>query len=305
MQAYFNLQYKMANRRLSDFGVYPVIGYLLLFCTFTGISIFLFQKTTFAPYILVLIALYFTSKLSEVKRNDFLQICFGENKYKKIRIIENLIVIAPFAIFLIYKMQIYPIAILGVISVLMALLNIKTTYNITIPTPFYKKPFEFTVGFRNTFYLFGIAYILTIIAIFVDNFNLSIFSLMLVFLTVLSYFTKPENEYFVWSYNLTPAKFLIEKIKTAGLFSTGLCAPIVLPLGICYFDFIGIIALCMLLGYLYLISLILAKYAAFPNEMDLAQGIILCIGLVFPPFLIIVIPFFTNQSVQKLKYILK
>ena len=307
MNEYFKLQFIMTKRTLSD-GSRPVIGYLLAFILllgFVGLSMLLFYKTTFAPYIYVLISIFFISNLSEIKRNDFLKICFRNEQYKIVRILENLIIALPFVIFLTYKQQFYPIILLIAIAVLTALLNFKTTYHITIPTPFYKKPFEFTVGFRNTFFLFFIAYGLSIIAITVDNFNLGVFSLMLIFLTIFCYYLKPENEYFVWSHSFTPVKFIVEKIKIAFLFSLYLCVPVLFLLSIFYFEHIGVLFLFTFLGYLYLTTVILVKYAAYPDEMNLIQAIIMTICLVFPPVLIAVIPFFANKSVRNLKAFLK
>ena len=303
MKEYFKLQYIMTKRKLSD-GSRPIVGYLLallIILVFIGLSmLLLYSKITFAPYIYVLVSLFLTSKLSEIKRNDFLKICFENKRYKTIRILENMIVTVPFVIFLIYKHQFYLTIILIAIAILIALLSFKATYNITIPTPFYKKPFEFTTGFRNTFFMFFIAYGLAIIAVVVDNFNLTVFSLMLIFFTILTYYLSPENEYFVWSYNITPSKFLIAKIKIAFLFSLYLCLPVLFLSGIFYFEHIGILLLCVLLGYLYLIALILAKYSAYPNEMDLVHTMIMTICLVFPPMLIVVIPFFADKSINKL-----
>ncbi len=176
MIAYFKLHCIMINRRLSGSG-HPVIGCLLLLLAllvFIGLSVVLFQRLSYASYIYIFVALYFVSKLSETKRNDFLKICFGNERYRKLRIVENLIVVLPFVAFLIYKQQFYPVIMLVVIAVLMSLIHFKATYSMTIPTPFYRKPFEFTVGFRNTFFMFFIAYGLTSIAIVVDNFNLGI-----------------------------------------------------------------------------------------------------------------------------------
>ena len=294
----------MFNRKLSEFGVHPLIAYFLLLLVFTGLSEFLFYFTPYAPYVYMLIALYFTSKLSEIKRNDFLKICFGNGLHRKIRIMENLTMILPFVIFLIYKQDFQSIIILMTIAVLTALFNFKTTCHIIIPTPFFKRPFEFTVGFRNTFFLFLIAYILTTVAIVVDNVNLGIFSSMLIFLTVLCFYLIPENEYFVWSYSCTPANFLIEKIKTAFIFTFCLCLPVLLLLGIFYVEYIGILLVCNLLGYAYLTCVILAKYAAYPGEIDLGQAILLGLTFIFPPLLIAVIPFFANQSANKLKHFL-
>ena len=298
----------MTKRKLSD-GSHPTVGYLLallILLVFIGLSmLLLYSKITFAPYIYVLVSLFFTSKLSEIKRNDFLKICFENKRYKKVRILENLIAALPFVIFLMYRQQLCLTIILAAITVLMALLSFNLTYNVTIPTPFYKKPFEFTTGFRNTFFMFIIAYGLAIIAVMVGNFNLGIFSFILIFLTILTYYLKPENEYFVWSFSLKPSRFLIEKIRTACLFSFYLCSPALILLGIFYFEHIGILLLCVLFGYLYMITLILAKYSAYPLEMDLMHTIIMTICFVFPPLLIVVIPFFAGKSINKLNEFLK
>ena len=297
----------MTKRKLSD-GSRPIIGYLLalfILLIFIGLSmLLLYSKLNYTPYLYVFASLFFTSKLSEIRRNDFLRICFGDERYRKIRILENLIVALPFVIFLIYKQHFYLTIIFAAITILIALFSFKATYNITIPTPFFQKPFEFTVGFRNTFFMFFVAYGLSIIAVIVDNFNLGVLALALIILTTLGYYLKPENEYFVWSYSCTPAQFLIAKIRTALLFSFCLYLPVLILLSVFYFDHIGALFACTFLGFLYLITLVLAKYSAYPEEMGIIQGIIFAIGL-FPPMLIVIIPLFANQSVIRLKNFLK
>jgi hypothetical protein len=305
LKEYFKLQLIMINRKLSDFAGHPVIGWFLSLLAFIGLSEFLFYKTASAPYAYILIVLYVTSRLSEIRRNDFLKICFGNTRYRIIRILENMITISPFVCFLFYKQRFYPIIILTAISVLTASLNFKTTHSITIPTPFYKKPFEFTAGFRNVFYLFFIPYGLAVIASTVDNFSLGIFSLLLIFFIILCFYIEPENEYFVWIYSLTPSKFLMEKIRTAFLFSFYLCLPVLFTLSIFYFENIGIILLFMLLGYLYITMIIMVKYAAWPKEMNIVHKLILLGVFIFPPMLVALIPFFIHQSVNKLREYLK
>jgi len=307
MKEYFKLQYAMTMRKLSD-GSRPIVGYFLalfMLFVFVGISILLFySKLTFALYIYAFVSLFFTLKLSEIRRNDFLKFCFGNEQYRKVRILENLIVALPFVIFLVYKQYFYLTIILVAITILIALLSFKATYNVTIPTPFFRKPFEFTVGFRNSFFMFFIAYGLAIISVKVDNFNLGVFALGLIFLTTLGYYLKPENEYYVWSYSRTPVKFLFTKIKTALLFSFCLCLPVLILLSIFYFEHIGVLLACTFLGFLYLTTVILAKYSAYPEEIGIVQAIFFTIGL-FPPMLIVIIPLFANQSVNKLKKFLK
>lgn len=291
----------MTNRRLKDFGLEPIFGYLLILASFIGLSLFLFYKTEFAQYIYILISLALTSKLSEIGRNDFLKLCFNGKHYKLVRIIENLTSSMPFLIFLIYKQIFIGSVILTVISLILGLSSFKTSLNFTIPTPFYKKPFEFTVGFRNTFFIFPIAYILTFISISVDNFNLGIFSLLLVFLIPLGFYTKPENEYFVWSFALTPKQFIIEKIKTALQFTSILSLPIILTLCFFYYKNIDVLITSYIIGCVFLITIISAKYSAYPNEMNLPEIIIIAISIFFPPLLLVFTPYFYIKATNKLQ----
>jgi len=301
MKEYLILQYKMTNRKLKDFGLNPILGYLLILTSFLVLSIYLFHKTEFAQYAYILISLALTAKLSEIGRNDFLKLCFNNTHYKLIRIAENFSVTLPFQFFLLYKQSFVGSVILVVLSLLLGLSSFKTSLNFTIPTPFNKKPFEFTVGFRNTFFIFPIAYILTFIAISVDNFNLGIFSLLLIFIVVIGFYPKPENEYFVWSFALTAKQFIIEKIKTALFYSTILCLPNVLTL--CFFYYTNIVSLLAfyVIGCVFLMTIIFAKYAAYPDEMNIPEGIIIAISVAFPPFLFVFAPYFYTKALKKLE----
>ena len=304
MKEYFQLQFRMTNRKLTDFGLNPIIGFCLLLVGFIGLSIYLFSKTEFAEYIYILIALSFVSKLSERKRNDFLKYCFKDTDYRKLRLTENSIVVLPFIAFLVYE-QLFPsVILLTILTLLMALINFNSTFNYTLPTPFYKKPFEFAVGFRSTFYLFLLAYFLTFVAVSVGNFNLGVFAILLVFLVSLSFYSKPENEYYVWTFIDTPKGFLIKKIKTGLVYSTILIIPILIVLGIFFLSETYTLLIFLLLGYVYLVTIILAKYSNYPNEMNLPQGILIGISLLFPPILIGIIPFFYLQSIKRLNDIL-
>jgi len=305
MKEYFELQYRMTNRRFKDAGFEPLLAYLILTVGFVGLSIYLFHKTEFAEYIFVLSALAFIGKLSETRRTEFLKICFGDTKLKKIRVTENLICSLPFLIFLLYKQLFLSALLLLVFAAILALLNFRTTLNFTIWTPFSKRPFEFTTGFRNTFYLFFAAYVLTVIAVTVNNFNLGVFAMLLVFATTLSYYSKPENEYYVWIHNLNAKKFLFSKIKTAMLFSASLALPIAITLAIFYPQNIGILILFFGVGWLLLIGVIVGKYAAYPDEMNIVQGILLALSMWFPPVLVVLIPYFFKKSENRLSRLLK
>lgn len=295
----------MTNRRFKDTGFEPLFAYLILTVGFVGLSIYLFHKTEFAEYIYVLSALTLIGKLSEIRRTEFLKICFGDTKLKKIRVSENLICSLPFLIFLLYKQLFLSALLLFVLTTILALVNFRTTLNFTLWTPFSQRPFEFITGFRNTFYLFFVAYALTVIAVSVNNFNLGVFAMLLVFATTLSYYTKPENEYYVWTYNVNSREFLFSKIKTAILFSTSLALPIAIVIATFYPQNIGILSLFFLVGWAFLISVIVSKYSAYPDEMNITQGILLALCIWFPPMLVVLIPYLFKKSENQLSSLLK
>lgn len=288
-----------------EFGLPLLIGYTLLPLVFILLSNYLFGKTEFSSYIYGILALSFVSKLNEPRRNDFLKSIFNKKKYQNLRIIENIIYCIPFTLFLVYKKLFIVSIILNLLVIIIALFNFRTNINVTIPTPFSKKPFEFVVGFRKTFYVFPIAYFLTYISISVENFNLGVFSILLIGITCFSYYSKIENEYFVWNFNLSSKEFLLGKTKTCLIYFTLLSLPVIIALSIVFFNEIDILIVFFLLCYAYLSTIIFAKYSAFPNEMNLSQGILIAISFMFPPMLLVIIPLFYSQSIKKLNTILE
>lgn len=295
----------MSNRKLREFGLPPFLAYTLLPICFVGLSIALFSEIEFAEYLYILASFGLLTKLTDKRRNEFLKSCFTQKDYIKLRLLENLIIILPFVLFLTYQKSIVFIPILMALATIFAFVNFNTSFNFTIPTPFYKKPFEFTVGFRNTFFIFPIAYFLTFISISVGNYSLGIFSMVLVFLVSLSYYSKLEKEYYIWSFNLSPKGFLVEKIKTGLLYTTLSSIPILIALAIYFTAELETLLTFLMLGYAYLIAIILAKYSVYPNEMNIPQGVLIAISLTFPPFLIGIVPYFYFQSNNRLNAILQ
>lgn len=304
LKAYFILQFHLLNRTLRDAGIRPWLAYLLLAVVFIGFSLYLFYKTEYAAYLYAIIALSIAAKLSEIRRNDFLKLCFGGAKLKQLRITENLILITPFLVFLLcYKAFLIALMLL-VLGVLLSVVNFRTTLNFVIPTPFYKRPFEFATGFRNTYYVIFAAYVLTIIAAVVSNFNLGIFALLLLFTVTLTYYIKPEHPYYVWIFGMNARTFLLEKIKTAVLYAGMLVLPIMLMLGIFFPQHIAILLAFCLLGFAYVACMIVSKYAAYPDELNITQGVLVALCIWLPPLLIIMIPYLFRKSQHRLTYLL-
>ena len=103
MKDYFELQLVMTNRKIKEAGVNPFIGYLLGLIAFILLSEYIFHKTEFAKYLVILVCLSFQFRLSEKSRVDFLLSTFGDKSKNRIRVLENLIVCIPFISILAYK----------------------------------------------------------------------------------------------------------------------------------------------------------------------------------------------------------
>ena len=225
--------------------------------------------------------------------------------YRKIRILENIIGSLPFTIYLVYKSEFIAAGILNILAIGISFFYFKTNTTLVIPTPFGKKPFEFTIGFRKTFYLFPVAYFLVYIAGTIGNFNLDIFALLLVAMLCLSYHYNTENEFYVWNYKLSAKSFIQEKTQICLLNFFLLSAPIILVLGIFFFQHLPIVLLFFILCYMYLVMLIFIKYASFPKQISIPEGLIFMLSLTFPPLLLVFLPFFYKKSITNLKPLLK
>jgi hypothetical protein len=277
----------MINRSFIEYGMPVILGYLILICAFIFGSKTLFEKVDYALYIYLLSYLILALNLSDITRNKFLKYCFKSSEYKTIRITENIIIALPFIGFIIYLKDFQFIPAFLIIGIILGFINMKSGYNVTIPTPFSKQPFEFTIGFRNTFYIFLISLFITFKAIEVSNLNLGIASIISIFVIVFSYYSIPEPSFFVWNYNLTPKMFLIQKIKTSIIYSSYLILPVTIVLGIYFYENLITILSFVFVGYVFLITIILAKYAAYPDKMNIIQGVLIAFSIYFPPMLVL------------------
>jgi hypothetical protein len=222
----------------------------------------------------------------------------------QIRILENTILCLPFVLLLLYKSCFLEASMLFLCSLLLSLFTLQSAFHFTIPTPFSKNPFEFSTGFRRSFFLFPIAYALTFMAIKVDNFNLGLFSMLLIFLVAMSYYPTPENEFFVWVHADSPKSFLKKKMTVALSYVMLLASPILISLLIFYPMEFEKTLLLLLIGILLLLTIILAKYTAYPTEMNFPEVIKITLCLFFPPLFVVMIPYLYFKAGANLKYIL-
>lgn len=303
LQQHFSLQYKLINRKLKDFGLEPVLAYIILPVIFILVSNFILEYSEHSKYLYTLLGILQTLKIGTTHRNNFLKYIYSKD-FLLIRSVENLVLALPFIIFLLYKRAFLMAGILLSLSVLLAIFNTTFKNKFTIPTPFFKKPFESIIGFRQTFFLFPIIYFITYQSITHHNFNLGVFCVFATFIITLFFYQKLEKVYYVWIFSLSPKQFLFKKVKTAIIQALVLVFPVVIALSISFPTKIVILLLTVLLSILYLISFVIAKYTRFPLQANITQSIILILCFNFPPALLIVIPYFYKQSVNRISTVL-
>ncbi len=125
------------------------------------------------------------------------------------------------------------------------------------------------------------------------------------FLLSMSFYAMPEDELFVWINVNSPKVFLLKKISTAIFCASLLTAPALIALLIAFPQFYLAAVFIFIAGYIILITMILAKYAAFPKEINLPQALILGFSFMFPPLLIYTIPKFYNKACKQLQPLLE
>lgn len=304
MKEYFGLQFKMLNRQLTEWGIEPVIGFVVGFLAFIGISMKIFEQTQYAEYLYIALALSFVIKYNDTNRNDFIKLCFSKTDYFRIRLTENMIVSIVFILFLLFKEKYLSAVLLLISSCVFAIVDLKNKSSFTLATPFYKHPFEFVVGFRTNFFIYFLAYFLTMMSISYNNFNLGIFSLILALLSCLIYYLNSEDAYYVWIFSLTPKEFIRYKLRNIIQYSTILCLPIIIILSLFFYKKIDVILGFECLGYLFIFTTMLAKYSMFPDKLNIRFGIVFALTLWFPLLLLLIIPYLYIQTTIKLKEIL-
>ena len=302
---YFKLQAKIIWRRIGAWGVNPYLAVILFAAGYIFLTESLFSKTEYAAHVLLLSMVTMQMRLLNKNRNEFLALTFPANQFRILRWVENILIALPFMISMLIHGAYVEVMIAVAASSALIFTTTKSRTSVVIPTPFAKRPFEFIIGFRNSYVLIALAYLLLIGSYSLQNSNWGIAAFVFLTLIILNFFSKPEHEMFVWNYSKKPAPFLTYKILQSLRQASLLMAPMILVLLFMYpQDYIKIISF-LGLAFVYIITIILAKYSAYPNEMNVPQGILIALSLYFPPILFAVIPYFYIQSNKNLQFLLK
>jgi len=305
IQYYFLLQFKLLSRRMTAFGLHPILGIICLPILFIIFSWLFFQKIIFSEYVYSFIPVYMLiMNNNSTYKSRFMKSYFSGKQNLIIRLLENLLISISFVLFLLFQ-EAYIIAILLLaLSIMLAIWNPTKRHQTKIPTPFSKRPFEFTIGFRKSIVFILTTYILLIVSIQVNNFNLGVVILGFLFLIPLSYYVHVEPKYYVQIFSDNPSQFLVNKIRTAFIYTLLLTLPFSVILAIFFPSYYLFILILNIVGVLIISLSIIVKYSSYPKPMSMADSIVLAISIVIPPLLFITIPRLYKKSVEHLTPVL-
>ena len=304
MTYYFNLMRKLLGRHLSALGVAPELGVVLAAAAFLLFSALVFSRLEFAAWIYFGMAVFAAGSLNARERNYFLKTVYRRADYLKIRWIENATVLLPFCLFLAFKMAFLQAFLLIPIAFVLPFLGSFEMVSRVLPTPFSRFPFEFTTGFRKSFLWIAGVYVLLGIGMAVDNFNLGWVAMIALLLICSNFYSAHEPEQFVTIFALDPKAFLREKMRIMLLYSSLLSVPAALALLVFYPANILYIILGWCFAGLFVLAVMLSKYAFFPKNIQLPDAILLGLSFLFPPLLIGLNIWYYRKSLQNLQHFL-
>ncbi len=301
---HFRLQATRIHRMVCSMGLHPLINYFIILALFGGASFSLFSHRTKILVAYVFIALQVLSLQSKPAYHDFLKLNYSRADFLKIRLMENLLAAFPFVVMLLISANYYLALGVFLAAGFMAINTKRLVWQIVLPTPFYRHPFEFTAGFRLSFLLVLGGYYLTYISIRYANFGIGIFVIYALGVLAALYHSYPEDQYYVWIFHRTATSFIFYKLLSAWAYTSLLSLPVGAALVLANPDKLGLILAAWWLGLAVCTVGVLAKYAAFPREISLQEGLPLGFSIMFPPLLLVLIPYFYLSAQRHLKEIL-
>lgn len=304
MNYYFRLQLLRLDRKVRELGIHPWVALILGAAAAILAGFLLFAKVTYAHWVIFGMGLASLWSLSQQGKTTHLRDLHSVEDFRKIRAVESFIVSLPFAIILsIHHHFAEAIGIL-LLSIAFVFVTNQIRLNRTIPTPFKFFPWEFILGFRKTMVGIAFAYFLCIKGMQVDNFNLCVFALLLVFLISMAFYIEPENGYFVWLYKDGPQRFLARKAKYAQICISILTILPMVGMIVCFSEWWMYTLATYVIGSVLLGSAILSKYAAYPGKVSIPQAIIYGLSISVPVLLPFTLWMFYKSSIKQLKSIL-
>ncbi len=301
---YLKLQFKRFERFCSELGMPSLLALFISLLIFAAASFLLFERMESATIIYFACSIFALMFVVNRSPLDLLKSIFTKRQLIIIRLLEHLLIAVPFMIILIIKSGWMWMVALLMTAITLAFTPIHSFNTPRIPTPFKKLPFEAIVGFRRWLVLILISYFLLAKAIQVDNSNLGIAMPVFLILLCVTFYLRIEPMIYVWIYRFSPRKFLWLKLKSAYKCTMILIFPMIILIGIFFPESMLGLLIALIYGLMILTLLILAKWASYPEEINIPQAVLMGIAFLLPPVLVFIMFMFYKKAVGKLTPIL-
>lgn len=300
MTSYFKIQFQLFRRELLARAISPRLIVLIVIFGFVPFSNYLFKTYAIAGWLYIAMPFVLLVQLSAQKRTKFYKSIFNADRYRQIRLTENLLLCAPFAIYLAINGYYLQAIITIILSIALVFISYRKPINVALPTPFKANSFEFIRGFRRTFFLHLFGYALAFAAIYSKNPNLGIAGILISILTCMGYFYYREPSFFIWI-NVAPAdQFLYNKIIMSCVYAILLVLPSFTILAFGFLNYFDVFLFVLFLGLAFLSAVILAKYTSFPNEITIPNSILIMCCIPLPPLILIVLYILNKKAIANI-----
>lgn len=312
---YLSIRLKQFWRFFSFNQFNPILGLVLLLAIFLFVSVAIYEKTTYASWIYMSIAIISISEFQQKQANEFLKYNVDSRSYYWVKLIENAMFAIPFIAFLLYENSMIQALIFVVFVLLYSFFN----YKIPKPklkalkSPFLSHAIEWHNTMRTYIVVFVLQLLLLIPAAISDNFYVfAVMFFILLFFINLTYSTV-ESEFMIWVYRTTTNSFLLKKLKTLSVsyFSSVLLFFVV---GVAFYHtHWQFLVLLILLGYLSVLGSMLIKYQFYPHEVAVQISQLIFFGLIVGSFInpamaaltVLIMLYAYFKAKRKIKFILK
>ena len=298
IQQHFSIHRIRFERASLEFGLDPLVSYILIPILFVGLSFVWMSKDMLTQWTYIFPPVFVLFIISHPDKLQFYKQIYTKDIFSRIRWIENFLIAIPFLLFLFFKSLFLPFIVLLSITIIISMKDRNEWTPIALPTPFYRFPFEFTSGFRYSWILIIGFYALAIISCFVGNETLGIFSVITLALSSTFYYQYPETEYFVWIHNMDSKIFIIHKIKIATAYTLLIVMPMLILVVVMWPSYTLWTVLGVLSALMFLATAIVAKYTMYPHFFNLPLVLAMSLGFVAPPLLLILFPILYNKAIK-------
>jgi len=302
---YIGLQRSRFTRLLKDNGIYLWLFIPISIVLFAFLTIRLLDDFAYGELIYAMLGISLVFPFTENRRLEFLKQISNNRNFYLIRLIEQFTMLTPFIVGLLIYNWFVVAAVLIALGCFFGFSKLNYTLPFSVPTPFGKRPFEFPAGFRKTLPIIILAYALASIGLSVNNFNLALASMAAVGFVVGSFYTSAESRFYVWIFKFSPKWFLKKKSLAIVTYLTLLIIPIIITLLIFDSSQIWKIAVMYIAVIGFAIMCMLSKYISYPQEINLIQGMAMGASILFPPIMLVIIPWFYFKALSGLQPILR